>query len=167
MTNVTTQPEAVINQIELNNGVVVNVRRMADHDLLRAASIFDPTKAESLSDDIDSATARDLMDMWRGNERYLMFIVESACELVSPLPADDTWLRRFKRWSELYQIEEEDLVYLEYREAVYIRRMGMMSDEMIAAVTNIAMGNTKDVDDDKPVDRRARRSQMGRLKGEG
>ena len=160
MTNTTTQ-------IELDNDIVVNVRRMADHDLLRAASIFDPTKAESLSDNIDNASARDLMEMWRGNERYLMFIVESSCELVSPLPSDDTWLRRFKRWSDLYQIEVDDLIYLEYREAVYIRRMGMTDDALLGKVTAIAMGNEDAEEEDKPTDKRARKSQMGRLTGEG
>lgn len=128
-------------QLELSNGVIVEVRKMAEQDMLRAASIFDPGKAERITADTSKANAADLLDLWRGNEKYLLYIVESSCTLMSELPTDDTWLGRYRRHADLYQIERDDLVYLEYKEAVYIRFIGMTTDEFVAAVTGVAMGN--------------------------
>lgn len=127
--------------ITLDNGVVVRVTRMAEHEMLRAASIFDPEQAESLSargeEDIDP---KDLIKLWRGNERYVLYVVECSCELVSPLPKDDSWINRPRRYADLYGIVPEDLAYLDYLEAVYIRFMGMTNDAFVAAVSNVAMG---------------------------
>jgi hypothetical protein len=149
--------------IELDNGVVVEVTRMAESDMLRAASIFDPEKAERLSTGKD-VNPRDLMEVWRGNERYLMYIVECSCRLMSPLPPDPI-PGRIRRHSDLYGVVADDLVFQEYLEAVYIRYVGMTSEEFIAAVSTVAMG-VESKADDKPAPR-GRRGRLVELANEG
>lgn len=127
------------NTIELDNSVVVEVTRMSEQDMLRAASIFDPEKAEKLEKSGESVNPKDIMDLWRGNERYLLYIVECSCRLVSPLPPEPV-PGRIRRHADLYGVVADDLIYLDYLEAVYIRFVGMTTDTYVSAVSNIAMG---------------------------
>jgi hypothetical protein len=146
--------------VELNNSIIVEVTKMSEQDMLRAASIFDPEKAEKMSQAGDTVNPKDLMDLWRGNERYLLYIVECSCRLVSPLPPEPV-PGRIRRHADLYGVIADDLVYLDYLEAVYIRFVGMTDDAYVSAVSNIAMGIEENAAVEKsPRQRRGRMAQL-------
>lgn len=150
------------NRIELDNSIIVEVNRMSEQDMLRAASIFDPDKAQQVAQSDKEVNPRDLMELWRGNERYLLYIVECSCRLVSPLPAEPI-PGRIRRNADLYGVVSDDLVYMDYLEAVYIRFCGMTNEQYVAAVSNIAMG----VETEKEQPARAKRGRMAQLTNEG
>lgn len=121
----------------LDNDVQVQIRRMSEQQQLRAAAIFNP----KVLDNVDKKRIKntDAIGLWKGNEAYLMFIVENACTLTSVQPTDEAWLRKIKRNALAYGIDPDDLEDDDYKVALYVRYVGMTSDAYIQAVTDIAM----------------------------
>lgn len=150
-------------RVELDNAIVVDVVRMSEQDMLRAASIFDPEKAEKLQASGDNVNPRDMLDLWRGNERYLLYIVECACTLVTPYPPEAI-PGRIRRNADLYGVVADDLVYQDYAEAVYIRFVGMTNEEFVNAVSGFAMGIEETA---APAARGKRRSRLLESANEG
>jgi hypothetical protein len=125
------------NHVRLDSEIIVSVRRLSDKDQLRAAAIFNPKTLDQAIKGKPSNS--DAIDLWNGNEAYLMFIVENAVTLQSPLPADDTWLKKIKRNSRAYHIDPDDLDDPDYVRSLYVRHIGMTGDIYISAVTDIAV----------------------------
>lgn len=123
--------------LTLENGVVVNVTQLSDRDQLRAAAIFDP---KVLDKAVAGRTSNaDAIKLWTGNEDYLMYVVEQSCKLDSEMPQDDAWVRVLRRNHRAYNISLDDLDDPAYLASLYIRHVGMTTDEAIAAVTDAAM----------------------------
>lgn len=125
-------------KVLLDNGVVITVKRMAEREQLRAAAIFNPKVVDAASRGI--VKNADAIALWQGNEAYIMYIIEWACELTSSLPAGDGWIKRLRRHAHAYHIDVESLDDPQYQEALYIRYTGMTTDRYVQIVTDIAMG---------------------------
>lgn len=139
MTIVKKKKKALIPDTVLDNGIRVRVKRLSEQDQLRAAGIFDAKQIDRAGKN-RKTSYQENMQLWKGNEAYLFFVVERSATLVSPMPDPDEWLGPFRRnalaWG-IQVVELEDKVYLE---TVYIRCLGMTTDAYVNAVTNPAMG---------------------------
>lgn len=127
-------------KVMLDGGVIVEVSRLQDKDQLRAAAIFNPKIVDSASRG-DTLRNSDAIALWRGNEAYIMFVIERACKLTSKMTPDKAWLSRIRRNAAAYNIlNQDDLEDESYQEALYIRYVGMTTDRYVSLVTDLAMG---------------------------
>jgi hypothetical protein len=130
-------------KVTLDNGIVVRVSRLSEQDQMRAAAVFDPK-------DIDRVNAKRFrpevaVDLWKGNEAYLLFVVERSCRLVSEMEDPSGWLGYYRRNWRVYHLDLDELSDDSYIQAVYIRYRGMTTDGMIGRVTDLAMGIEREV----------------------
>ena len=123
----------------LDGGIIVEITPLQDKDQLRAAAIFNPKIVSSASRG-DTLRNDDAIALWKGNEAYIMFVVERSCKLVSKMSPDRTWLGRIRRNADAYNVSIDDLDDPDYVEALYIRYVGMTTDRYVSLVTDVAMG---------------------------
>lgn len=109
---------------------------MSEQDQLRAASIFNP---KQLNRSARAVRADDAISLWRGNEAYVMFLIERSVTLLSDLPDDEGWLAPYRRNALAYNIDKDELDDEEYVKAVYIRFEGMTNETYSSSVVNFAM----------------------------
>jgi hypothetical protein len=145
MTAIKRKPEVKVKKkgdgsrtVHLDNGIVVKVKRLSEQEQLRAAATFNPKSISRISRSNQNMVEG--MDLWKGNEAYLLFVVERSCTLLSEMPDPATWLGPYRRNWRSYGIEYDELDDPTYIRAIYIRFEGITTDHYVSVVTEPAMG---------------------------
>lgn len=136
--------------VRLDHEIVIKVKPLSEQEQLRAAATFNPKTISRIGRANNNMVEG--MDLWKGNEAYLLFVVERSCTLVSEMPDPATWLGPYRRNWRSYGIEYDELDDPAYIAAIYIRFEGLTNDRFVAAMTEVSMGVKVEVPEPEEVE---------------